>query len=115
MLDASGNPIAPPDQEPPAALGNGSAEDERGGLGGGDRGDFSGDRSTPSSRQAEDRRWQKLPPLKEALESENVYEDKSDQTDYFGVIRLVADNSNYAFISCSESRDRCGRDIFLHE
>merc|ERR1719247_2726757 len=47
--------------------------------------------------------------------SDNIYEDKSDQTDYFGVIRLVADNSNYAFISCAESRDRYGRDIFLHE
>lgn len=46
---------------------------------------------------------------------EVILEDKSDDTWYTGVIKLVADNSNYAFISCPESRVVYGRDIFLHE
>jgi len=79
----------------------------------------------PSMQMAENRQFpckannfQRLPPLREALignSSDLIYEDKSDQTEYLGVIRLVADNSKYAFINCSESRAKYGRDIFLHE
>merc|ERR1711937_1030115 len=76
----------------------------------------SGDKNQESNQEDRNGAWQKLPPLKEAMEtSDGSTEDRSDRVDYYGTIRLVADNSNYAFISCNESRDKCGRDIFLHE